>query len=290
MTDSLHALSELVAFLQAHTPLCVITGAGCSTPSGIYDYRDATGNWKRPQPVYLHDFLSKPSARREYWSRSMLGYPRFMQAKPNVIHRALAELETAGAISSVVTQNVDSLHEDAGQQSVIKLHGTLATVSCLDCGIRKERSAIQKILEEENRFYLAHVKLMSDGGESQYTVPIGDDFQIPDCENCGGILKPDVVFFGDSVPTFVKVEAQKAVVSSRGLLVLGTSCQVFSCFRLVQAAYKCSIPIASINLGRTRADQLLAIKLNASLETVIPKLVQTTQIQEMSYSNATSSN
>lgn len=266
-------LVNLTDFVRSNAPLCVITGAGCSTPSGIYDYRDQSGAWKRPEPVQLQDFLTKSAARRRYWARSMLGFPRFEQARPNPAHKSLVELEKLGVIQSVISQNVDDLHEIAGQSSLVKLHGSLSTATCVDCLRTEARTTIQQRLESLNARFLSFVENPADGGESVYTKPIDQSFTIPACLNCGGILKPDVVFFGGSIPTRIKKIAQQAVLDAQGLLLVGTTSQVFSCYRLVRDAHDAGIPIAAINKGKTRVDDLLSVQIGDSIESVLPRLV-----------------
>ena len=268
---------RLTDFVVANAPLCAITGAGFSTPSGIYDYRDRSGNWKRPEPVQLQAFLTNASARRRYWARSMLGYPRFERARPNPAHISLVELEKLDIVQDTVTQNVDDLHELAGQKSVVKLHGSLATATCLDCGYTEARAAIQRRLESSNAHFLSRVDVPADGGEAVYSTPIDQSFIVPACLKCGGMLKPDVVFFGDSVPDEIKRSAREAVLRARGVLLMGTTSQVFSCFRLVREANEAGLPIAAINKGRTRVDDLLAVQVEDSIELVLPKLLDTTR-------------
>lgn len=264
---------RLTRFVATNAPLCAITGAGFSTPSGIYDYRDRLGNWKRPEPVQLQAFLTKASARRRYWARSMLGYPRFERARPNSAHNSLVELEKLNIVQGTVTQNVDDLHELAGQKSLVKLHGSLATATCLDCGYSEARAAIQRRLESNNAHFLSRVDVPTDGGEAVYSSPIDQSFIVPVCSKCGGMLKPDVVFFGDSVPDEIKRSARESVLKAHGVLLMGTTSQVFSCFRLVREANDAGIPIAAINKGKTRVDDLLAVQLEDSIELVLPKLL-----------------
>lgn len=272
---------RLTHFVVANAPLCAITGAGFSTPSGIYDYRDRLGNWKRPEPVQLQAFLTKASARRRYWARSMLGYPRFEKARPNSAHISLVELEKLNIVQGIVTQNVDDLHELAGQKSLVKLHGSLATATCLDCGSTETRAAIQRRLESNNAHFLSRVDVPADGGEAVYSTPIDQSFTVPACLKCGGMLKPDVVFFGDSVPDEIKRSAREAVLKARGVLLMGTTSQVFSCFRLVRAASDAGLPIVAINKGKTRVDDLLTVQVEESIELVLPKLFDRVAYKEV---------
>lgn len=261
-------------FILDHNPLCVITGAGCSTASGIYDYRDQQGEWKRPEPVYLHDFLHLAAARRKYWARSMLGYPRFAQAQPNQAHYSLVKLEQRGFIRHLITQNVDDLHEDAGQQNVTKLHGSLASATCINCGTQERRAEIQSRLELINRRYLDNVEYATDGGEASFTIPIDETFCVPSCLECGGIIQPDVVFFGGAVSDCVKRTALAAVLDARGLILLGTTAQVFSCYQLVREAHRRGIAIAAINKGKMRTADLLEFQISEAVEDLLPRVEQ----------------
>ena len=160
-------VDALATFVRHNKPLCVITGAGCSTDSGIFDYRDESGDWKREPPVHLDEFLRSDVARRKYWARSMLGWPRFFKATPNYAHRALVQLEQAGFVDVVITQNVDDLHEKSGQKNIIPLHGSLATVTCQDCGITVERQVIQQELESLNPKFVVASVIPDAGGEGK---------------------------------------------------------------------------------------------------------------------------
>ena len=204
----------------------------------------------------------------------MLGYPRFDDARPNPAHVSLVELEKLNIVQGTVTQNVDNLHELAGQKSLVKLHSSLATATCLDCGYTEDRAAIQRRLESSNAHFLSRVEVPADGGEAVYSTPIDQSFIVPACLKCGGMLKPDVVFFGDSVPNEIKRSARETVLESRGVLLMGTTCQVFSCFRLVREANDAGIPIAAINQGKTRVDDLLAVQVEDSIELVLPKVLE----------------
>ena len=264
-THNLGNIDDLVSFVEMQKPLCVITGAGCSTDSGIFDYRGEDGAWKRPPPVQLDEFLRTETARRKYWARSMLGWPRFHQARPNVAHRSLVRLETAGLIQSLVTQNVDDLHEIAGQRQVVRLHGSLATASCLSCSRKIARQEIQGWLESANQKFLRSAVPVDAGGESVYAIDIDDSFQVPMCPICGGTLKPDVVFFGGSIPTDVKDAARDAVLRANGLLSIGSSLMVYSSFRLVKEATSRRKRVAVLGRGLTRADELASLRVRADI-------------------------
>ena len=252
---------ELFFFMEGVKRLLVITGAGCSTGSGISDYRDAKGSWKIAPPIEHQDFLRSEKARKRYWLRSQLGFPSFRNAKPNQAHVVLAGLEEKGLVQAVVTQNVDRLHQKAGQQKVIDLHGRLDQVRCLDCGEISLRAKIQDWLELNNDLTQIQSFELRPDGDASIDDPDLSSFQEPNCVKCGGTLQPDVVFFGGSVPQVISQETQDLVDSSDGVLVIGTSLMAFSSFRLVRRAHQRGVPIASLNLGVTRADDLLDQKI-----------------------------
>ena len=267
--NSLSKITRLVGFIEENAPLCVITGAGCTTDSGIFDYRDADGLWKRSPSVQFSEFRHSIGARRRYWARSMLGWPRFASARPNVTHHALVDLEREGLIGSVISQNVDDLHVRAGQRNLIELHGRLATVSCLECEATVDRAQVQTLLQRFNRRYWDTAIKRSDSSESEYTLPIEDSFWIPNCQECNGILKPDVVFFGESVPSGKVERAYEAVSNAHGMLILGSSVMVYSSYRFARYSHKLGLPIGAINKGRTRVDEWLELKLTESLAIVM---------------------
>jgi len=264
---------HLADFIQAHAPLFVLTGAGCSTASGIPDYRDDNGDWKHSRPVQFSDFTSSSYTRRRYWARSLIGWPRVERSTPNPAHRALAALEIAGLVSTLCTQNVDGLHHKAGSAAVIDLHGRLDEVECLECGATYSRAEIQRRLGRENPGY--------DSTESS-TAPDGDvvlegsfkDFVLVHCDRCGGLLKPSVVFFGESVPAPRVAQAMRALEESRGMLVVGSSLMVYSGYRFCRFAEKLGTPIAAVNRGKTRADPLLALKISGDCGAVLDRVAE----------------
>ena len=269
------AVTALARFVQAHSRLFVLTGAGCSTASGIPDYRDAVGQWKRRQPVQHQEFVSSEAVRKRYWGRSLLGWPTLGNAQPNGAHRALAALETRGHVSRLLTQNVDGLHQKAGSQKVQELHGSIAEVVCLSCQSITARQTLQARLAEANAWLLAEAAARAK------TAPDGDaDFEtdfsavtVPACENCGGVLKPHVVFFGDTVPKSLVDGAMAALENADALLVAGSSLMVYSGYRFCLKAAEWGKPIAAVNLGKTRADDLLALKLEQACDQALPALV-----------------
>ena len=257
------ALDDLHDFAQRHPRLFVLSGAGISTDSGIPGYRDENGEWKRSPPITLQEFLGSLASRQRYWARSMIGWPVVAQAQPNAAHRALARLEAAGHVPALVTQNVDGLHQRAGSSEVIELHGSIGAVTCLDCGTRHARVAIQQTLEADNPALLEVVAEPAADGDAHLEWHDLGGFRIPACPNCGGLLKPSVVFFGENVPRATVDDATRALEAADAMLVVGSSLMVYSGYRFCVWAQKMGKPIAAINLGRTRADPLLALKVEA---------------------------
>jgi len=266
-------LDELVRFINRHKRLFVLTGAGCSTESGIPDYRDDNGEWKHRKPVQYQDFVRSESVRRQYWARSMAGWSLIAQAKPNQAHVALARLEAAGLIHQLVTQNVDGLHQKAGSRNVIDLHGRLDTVECLDCHKQISRETFQQELQNGNPAFKDLEATMAPDGDAQMEGTDFNMFQIPACPKCAGTLKPGVVFFGESVPHQRVDLAYARLQESEALLVAGSSLMIFSGYRFCIAAKKQNKPIAAINLGRTRADQDLTFKVELECGRVLSEVV-----------------
>jgi NAD-dependent SIR2 family protein deacetylase len=251
---------QLRQFLGRHERLFILTGAGCSTDSGIPDYRDAEGAWKRAQPVLFAAFMQEPQTRQRYWARSMAGWRRFQSARPNDAHRALAQLEREDRVEALVTQNVDRLHQAAGSQEVIDLHGRLDWVRCMDCGHRLPREEMQAELVRSNLAWSGLEAGAAPDGDADLEMRDFSDFRVPPCSACGGILKPEVVFFGESVPADRVTRAMARLAHCDAVLVVGSSLMVYSGYRFVQAAAQVGKPIAAVNLGRTRADALLTLK------------------------------
>jgi NAD-dependent SIR2 family protein deacetylase len=260
--DRLPRDNPLREFIERHPRLLVLTGAGCSTDSGIPDYRDENGDWKRARPVMFQAFVGDLNTRRRYWARSLVGWRRFGRARPNDAHRALARLEQQGRTEVLVTQNVDGLHQAAGSVAVIDLHGRLDQVRCLGCERRSDRERLQRRLLELNPHWARLDACAAPDGDADLEGLDFSGFEIPACEDCGGLLKPDVVFYGESVPGDRVAAAAQAVQLADAMLVVGSSLMVYSGYRFAQAAAKAGKPIAAVNLGRTRADALLALKVN----------------------------
>lgn len=256
-------MTPLQQFLQAHPRLFVLTGAGCSTDSGIPDYRDRDGQWKRPPPVNFSAFMHEPATRQRYWARSMVGWRRFGSAQPNGAHHALAMLEQRGRVELLVTQNVDRLHQRAGSERVLDLHGRLDEVRCMDCDWRGARHAFQQALVGRNPAWTQLDAVDAPDGDAELEGLDFASFEVPPCPRCGGIVKPDVVFFGEAVPRERVEIATRAWQSADAVLVVGSSLMVYSGYRFVAAAAQAGKPVAAVTLGRTRADALLTLKVDA---------------------------
>lgn len=287
-------LHRLAGHLERHRRWFVLTGAGVSTGSGIPDYRDAAGDWKRRPPITIQAFRAEPRARARYWARSLIGWPRIDAARPNPAHQGLAFIGAGGRFTALATQNVDGLHQRAAAATdaaadparasarpssrIIDLHGRLEQVVCLDCGARLPRVAMQAALRERNPSWAARADALAAASTADAppaTAPDGDvdldgedfdSFRVPDCPHCGGWLKPDVVFFGESVPRERVERAFAALGEADAMLVAGTSLMVYSGFRFAREAATLGKPIVAINLGRTRADALFADKIELSCE------------------------
>jgi NAD-dependent SIR2 family protein deacetylase len=253
-------------FIGAHPRLAVLTGAGISTSSGIPDYRDESGEWKRTRPVEFRPFMTDPRVRQRYWARSTVGWPIIRRAQPSGAHRALARLETQGIVQILITQNVDGLHAAAGSRNVIDLHGRLDTVRCMSCGHTLPRADLQRQLLADNPDWAAIEGRVAPDGDVDIEGRDFGGFVVPDCPQCGGILKPDVVFFGENVPRERVERAFEGIANADALLVVGSSLMVYSGYRFAEAAAAAGKPIAAINLGRTRADHLLALKIRESAD------------------------
>ncbi|WAC62849.1 NAD-dependent protein deacetylase [Pseudoxanthomonas sp. SL93] len=254
---------RLESFITTHRRIFVLTGAGCSTDSGIPDYRDAEGGWKRAQPVTYQAFMGEAATRRRYWARSLVGWPRIASARPNVAHRALAQLEERGQCELLLTQNVDGLHQAAGSHAVVDLHGRLDMVRCMACEQRTPRADLQRRLVERNPAWAALVADTAPDGDADLEGRDFDAFDVPECEACGGVLKPDVVFFGENVPQERVRTAMDHLQQADAMLVVGSSLMVWSGFRFVHAAVREGIPVGAVNLGRTRGDDLLRFRVAA---------------------------
>ncbi|MCG5471266.1 NAD-dependent protein deacetylase [Micromonospora sp. LAH09] len=269
MTESFDALTSLVA----GGGVVVLSGAGLSTESGIPDYRGPSGVARRHTPMTFQAFTRDPLARRRYWARSHLGWRLIAGAAPNAGHRAVAGLQRAGLVGAVITQNVDGLHGAAGSTSVIELHGRLDEVTCLDCGNLTSREELDRRLREANPDFVARVAAVNPDGDVDLPDEQVAAFRPVDCGICGtGMLKPDVVFFGETVPPQRVSRCFAAVEQARSLLVLGSSLTVMSGRRFVIRAAKRGIPVAIVNQGPTRGDAHASVCVDAPLGALLPEL------------------
>ena len=250
--------------------LVALVGAGLSTDSGIPDYR---GAGRPPRTPLIHrDFLASAATRCRYWARSYLGWPRVAAAAPNDGHRAIAALEAAERLGGVITQNVDGLQQRAGSRRVVELHGALARVRCLDCGTLESRDRVQERLAALNGDWRGAAAAIAPDGDADLDAAALAGFVVAACVACGGVLKPDVVFFGDNVARPVLDDAWRLFDEAELLLVLGSSLTVWSGYRFVRRAAERGLPVAIVNLGPTRGDALATLRLDAPLGTVLPQL------------------
>lgn len=266
---------ESLACLLRGRRAVVLAGAGCSTESGIPDYRSPGRVIRRP-PVQYQEFVRSRAARVRYWSRSAIGWPRMASARPNAAHVALAELEHAGIVSGVITQNVDGLHHAAGSSRVIELHGALADVRCLECSTLETRASYQARLLGANPSWLdtadANRAEAAPDGDMEIPEPAVESFVIPECTTCGGVMKPDVVFFGENVPRTRVDDAWHLFDEGDILLVAGSSLTVYSGRRFIHRAAECGRPVAIVNIGPTRGDDVACVKVQRRVGDVLPEL------------------
>jgi NAD-dependent SIR2 family protein deacetylase len=266
---ALDRLTDLVA----QGDVVVLSGAGISTESGIPDYRGPSSAARRASPMTYQTFTGDPVARRRYWARSHLGWRLIVRAAPNRGHRAVAALEERGLLSGIITQNVDGLHQAAGAGRVTDLHGRLDRVRCLDCGRLCPRDELEARLTEANADWHAVAVGINPDGDVDLPDSALDGFRPVDCAFCSGVLKPDVVFFGETVPPDRVADCYAALARSRSLLVLGSSLTVMSGHRFVLRAARDGQPVAIVNQGVTRGDRYAEITVDAPLGTVLPALV-----------------
>jgi NAD-dependent SIR2 family protein deacetylase len=271
---------ELLELLRGRRTV-VLAGAGCSTESGIPDYRGPSGRLRSGGPMQYKEFVGSPEGRARYWSRSAVGWPVFSAARPNAAHRALADLEQAGLLEGVITQNVDGLHQAAGSRRVVELHGSLSRIRCLECGASVPRAAFQDQLVSLNGGWIERLRNARDGvvesapdGDADLPTEALAGFRVPGCGACDGVLKPDVVFFGENVPKVRADAAWDLLERAEVLLVVGSSLTVFSGRRFVYGARKADKPVAIVNSGPTRADDLAEVKVEAKLGEALPRLVR----------------
>lgn len=268
-----HGLGDLIGLVAAGG-VVVLSGAGLSTESGIPDYRGPTGAARPSSPMTGQTFRADPIARRRYWARSHLGWRFMAGARPNDGHRGVTRLQDAGLLAGVVTQNVDGLHGAAGAQDVVDLHGALSRVVCLACGERTARTALDARLRAANSDWQAEVLAVHPDGDVDLPESDLEAFRPVDCLACDGVLKPDVVFFGETVPPDRVARCFAMVESAAALLVLGSSLTVMSGYRFVKRAADLGIPVAIVNQGPTRGDALAEVRVDAPLGEVLPELAR----------------
>lgn len=268
--DERGTIDDLAAL--CHDGAAVLTGAGISTASGIPDYRGVTGRRRPANPMSHRDFVSDPDRRRRYWARSMVGWASFGKTEPNAAHRAVADLQHAGHLGTVITQNVDGLHQAAGAVDVVELHGTLSIVTCLHCDLEVDRTWLQSELAAANPHWVGRTATSTADGDAQ--VDDVGDFRVVACPGCAGVLMPRVVFFGAGVPRDTVARCYRIVEEAPALVVLGTSLQVWSGLRFVRHAARDGRPVAIVNHGTTRADDLATVRLDQDLCSVMPAVAR----------------
>ncbi|MGF1466394.1 MAG: NAD-dependent protein deacetylase [Sandaracinaceae bacterium] len=264
-------LGHLVRLLNGRR-LSVLTGAGCSTESGIPDYRGPETRRRARNPIQYRAFVKSRDARRRYWARAVLGWDKFKAARPNPAHHALASLERKGLLTGLITQNVDRLHQAAGSRNIVELHGALADVRCIACRAVEPRAAVQARMAELNPGWTQQQAEMAPDGDAELDGERIARFVLATCLMCDGDLKPDVVFFGESVPRLRVETAYHHVESSDALLVAGSSLAVFSGYRFVRRAEAAGLPVAIVNLGPTRGDPHATLRVDGRLGDVLPRL------------------
>lgn len=273
MTTNDDALRELAGLMRDHRT-AVLSGAGISTESGIPDYRGPDGVLRARRPMQYREFVGSEDARRRYWARSAAGWTLVRNAKPNSGHLAIAALEARGVVRGVITQNVDRLHQAAGSRRVLELHGALAEARCMTCGRAETREALQERLVAENPGWHPGGQQAAPDGDAEVTGGAIEGFSVPACLHCGGVLRPDVVFFGENVPAERVEAAGRMIDEADVLLVAGSSLAVFSGYRFVQRAAANGIPVAIINRGPTRGDSLAALRIDRPLGEALPELAR----------------
>ncbi|HEX5287226.1 MAG TPA: NAD-dependent protein deacetylase [Streptosporangiaceae bacterium] len=265
-------MPELAALVRGGG-VAVLSGAGLSTESGIPDYRGPTGLARRAEPMTYQTFTGSDQARRRYWARSHLGWRHVARAGPNDGHRAVAALQDRGLLAGIITQNVDGLHQAGGARQVIELHGSLDRVVCLGCRQRTPRDELDQRLRAANPGWDARATAINPDGDAVLTDADTAGFAIVDCRACGGVLKPDVIFFGENVPRARVDECYQLVSQARALLVLGSSLTVMSGYRFVRHAAGEGVPVAIINRGPTRGDGQASLRLDLPLGRTLTRVV-----------------
>lgn len=267
-------IEQLAELLRSRRGI-VLSGAGISTESGIPDYRGPSSARRRPgRPILYREFMGDPSARSRYWARSMIGWPRMSEVAPNRGHLALASLESAGIIQGIITQNVDGLHQAAGSEEVLELHGALSEVRCTSCGSYESRYAFQSRLVHLNPNFEAEQVELAPDGDAELAPEATRAFRVPACLRCTGVLRPNVVFFGENVPPERVELAFDRLNRAQALLVAGSSLTVYSGFRFVRQAAQDGKPVAIVNLGETRGDSLATIRIEGATGEVLSRIAE----------------
>ncbi len=266
-------LADLRGFVAKHPKLLVLTGAGISAKSGISTYRNPQGDWQHSRPIQHREFLDSTEHRQRYWARSAVGWRTMAEAKPNDAHKALVTLEQRGSVPLLVTQNVDRLHQQAGHSEVIDLHGRLDQVICLSCSKTEPRSDLQHRLITDNPVLANTLAELRPDGDANVDGALARNVRCPSCVYCGGVVMPDVVFFGGTVPKARVNRAMEVLERVDALMVVGSSLMVFSGFRFCKAAQKMAKPIVAINQGVTRADDMLTLKVEHDCTQVLTALL-----------------
>ncbi|CAG4933257.1 unnamed protein product [Colias eurytheme] len=270
--------NNLLNFLYQHNKILILTGAGISTESGIPDYRsEEVGLYARTnhKPIQYQEFVKYPKVRQRYWARNFVGWPRFSSIQPNSTHIAIRDLQKAGKVTSIVTQNVDRLHHKAGSDNVIELHGTGYIVKCLNCPYEIDRFKLQEELLRKNPAMESSFGMIRPDGDVELSKEQVDSFRTPLCPKCEGPLKPDIVFFGDNVPKARVEKVKSEVTNSDAIFVLGSSLTVYSSYRIILQAKEEGKKIAVLNIGPTRADDIVDIKVSTKCGEILTELCNT---------------
>ncbi|KAL3857015.1 hypothetical protein ACJMK2_011717 [Sinanodonta woodiana] len=265
----------LETFVAKSKRLFVLTGAGISTESGIPDYRsEVVGLYAKSKnrPIQYQDFLKSASLRQRYWARNSVGWPRFSSFEPNDCHKTFSHWEYFKKIHWLVTQNVDALHYKAGSHKVTELHGSAHRVVCLDCKFQMKRTELQEMIQEQNPSWKHRSEDIAPDGDVQLSEEQIQGFKVPCCPNCGGMLKPEIVFFGDNVARDVVDFVYSRLHECDAMLIAGSSLQVFSGYRYANAAKDMKIPLAIINIGPTRADKIADFKFDVRCGDILPRI------------------
>ncbi len=262
---------QLVDLLRDHT-VTVLSGAGVSTESGIPDYRGPNTREDDRSPIQFQVFVEEKRTRRHYWARSAVGWPAVDAAPPNDGHRALARLEAANVVNGIITQNVDRLHQEAGSERVVELHGALAEVLCLDCGAVTSRRTLQKRLSRLNPGWTRRAAELAPDGDADIPKAATQHYRIPTCRLCGGTLKPNVVFFGEDTDADRVTNAWTLLDEADALLVTGSSLSVYSGYRFVLGADRANKPIGIVNLGAPRGTSRSDVHVEGRTGDVLPRL------------------